>query len=218
MQDTAANSSLYSPTVKCSQIVPEYHKERNDNQPIDSKQTEGMDLKQRINHFGTNKQNGHCRELHIQQVKESFLYGDYGNKKEIETGMDVSEATTLLGDFSGRNSFDDTTDLDGALEKPQGNKNSKNDGINSQLDGLKDISSIASILSKNCQTSSPRADDAQSKSSSEKSFSPATCAFSIHEDLNADDSIDKYDPSKTNDLTSEEKSLFEKDKKAIYRY
>ena len=47
MQDTAAYSSLYSPTVKCSQIVPEYQKERHDNLPMDSKQTEEMDLKQR---------------------------------------------------------------------------------------------------------------------------------------------------------------------------
>ena len=177
-----------------------------------------MDLKRKIHHFGTSKQNGHCRELHIQQVNESFLYGDYGNKKEIETGMNVSEATTLLGHFSGRTSFDDTTDLEGDFEKTKDNKNSKNDAMNSQLDGLKDINSIASTLSKNCQASSPRTDDVQSKSSSEKSFSPATCSFSIHEDLIADDSIDKYGPSKTNDLTSEEKSLFEKDKKAIYRY
>ena len=217
MQDTAANSSLYSPTVKCSQIVPEFQKELNDNLPIDSKETEGMDLKKRIHHIGVTKQNGHSRELHIQQVNESFIYDDYGNKKEIETGIDVSEATTMLGHFSGRNSFDGTTDLDDGLKKPKDSENPKNNAINSQLDGLKDINSIASILSKNCHTLSPRTDDAQSQLSSEKSFSPATCSFSTHEDLIAD-SIDKYDPSKTNDLTSEEKSLFEKDKNAIYRY
>ena len=208
MQDTTSSSSFSASKLKSQQIVPEYQDENNGNSPI---------LNKDFVHFGTNKQKGYHRGVHIQQVNETFLYEGYEDRKRAETGMDAPDSSTSLGRISARNSFDEPLGLNGSSLRPGDDEVNKIHAITPQLDGLKDLNSIAPILSPKHLATSPRLDDAQSDLSSVQSFSPSTSSFSNHEDHQTEDRRNKYGQNETKCVNSEQQLMFEKDKKAIYR-
>ena len=201
--------------MKGQEMVPEYF-ESNDNPQANVKSEDVFSLNKEVVQFGSNRHKGYRREIHIQQINDSFLYDAY-KKKHIFTEVESASASSSLACTSGFDPHDENLRIKGIVEA---SKHYITD-TSSQLDGLKDLTTVTSMLSAKHTESSNRTDDMPSELSSERSISPAMSSFLNRTDSQHVDIKNQYGINESKhieSLSTDQQRSLEKDKRAIYRY
>jgi len=218
MQTTTPTSSLYTPQMKGQEMVPEYFESR-DNPQANVKSDDVFSLNKEVVQFGSNRHKGYHREIHIQQINDSFLYDAY-KRNHIVTEVESASASSSLAGSSSFDPHDENLRIRGIVEASKRYIKDKSNVITSQLDGLKDLTTVTSMLSAKHTESSNRTDDTPSELSSERSISPAMSSFSNYTDSQHVDIKNQYGLNESKPITSlstDQQRSLEKDKRAIYR-
>ena len=219
MQTTTQTSRLYTPQMKGQEMVPEYF-ESSDNPEATVKSEDLFSLNKEVVQFGSNRHKGYHREIHIQQINDSFLYDAYKNT-QIVTEVESASTSSSLPCASSFDPHDENLRIRGIVEASKRYIKETSNAIPPQLDGLKDLTTVTSMLSAKHTESSNRRDDTPSELSSERSISPAMSSFSNYTDSTHVDIKNQYglnEPKPLSTLSTDQQRSLEKDKRAIYRY
>ena len=214
MQTTTSNSNLYEPQIRGS-VASTFN--QNDNHQIDIT-GDLFSINNTVGQFGIQNRKGYHRQWHSGKPLALDTY-----KKEnldLKTEPELASVSPL-GYVTKSPAHGDTQSSSISTSHPQFYAKGQSDVTKSQLDGFKDLTSSPPIYTSKNTKSSGTQDDLPSELSSERTPSPATSLSAAYTETergaNYNNLYSQEGSSFASSLSSEEQSILEEDKRAIYR-